>query len=118
MLWEKAKAEILSLNEYLNLKALSLNCSDSAILREFFEATRKVLAQESGKAKEEKEKIGELVKKNNELFEKLVEANKARYELDQKVTNYKHDISKLEDINTSLREKSRAQSTERSSQIE
>ncbi len=35
-LWEKVKSEIIALNKYLQLSALSLDCSDSAIMREFF----------------------------------------------------------------------------------
>jgi hypothetical protein len=61
--------------------------------------------------------MAELSKQNKDLFEKLVVSNKMRYELEQELDNYKHDISRLSDINTSLREKSRAQSTERSSKI-
>jgi L-lysine 2,3-aminomutase len=46
-----------------------------------------------------------------------VESNKRKYELEQVIVQHEHEISKLTDINESLREKSRAQSTERGSKI-
>lgn len=61
--------------------------------------------------------MSEAKKKEQELFEKLVETNKKKYELEQKIVQYEHEFSKMSEINGSLREKSRAQSTERSSKI-
>lgn len=56
-------------------------------------------------------------KREAELFEKLVESNKKKYELEQKIVKYEHELTKMEEINDSLRERSRAMSTERSSKI-
>ena len=42
-LWDKTKAEIIALNKYLKLSSLSLSCSDSAVMKEFFETVKELL---------------------------------------------------------------------------
>ena len=86
-------------------------------MKEFFQSINDLLISKEDKNNDDKQKVVENKKKEAELFEKLVESNKKKYELEQKLVQYEYEISKLTDTNESLREKSRAQSTERSSKI-
>lgn len=86
-------------------------------MKEFFQSINDLLINKEDKNNDDKLKVVENKKKEAELFEKLVESNKKKYELEQKLVQYEYEISKLTDTNESLREKSRAQSTERSSKI-
>ena len=105
--WEKAKQEIMQLNTFFKLQAVSLKCSDSAIMKEFFEAVGELVRGKEGQSKRDELKAAEEKKKEKELFEKLVESNKARYELEQRLVQKDHEISRISEINDSLREKSR-----------
>lgn len=62
---------------------MSLGCSDTGVMKEFFEAIQKLLVSREAKSKDERLRAAETKKKEAELFEKLVESNKKRYELEQ-----------------------------------
>lgn len=67
------------MNKYLKLSAISLGCSDIAIMKQFFQAINDKLLSKEVKIKDEKIKVMQNKKKEAELFEKLVESNKKKY---------------------------------------
>lgn len=116
-LWDKARNEIVALNKYLRLTAISHNCSESAISAEFFEAVGAALAEREAGKGAERGKAVEGRRREAELGEKLVEANKKKYELEQRIVQLEHENERLEKENCGLREKSKVRSSERSSQM-
>lgn len=90
VLWEKAKSEIINLNKYLKMSSITLGCGDSAIMKEFFDVVQENLEAKEGKNKDDRNKLADSKRREAELFEKLVEANKKKYELEQKVVQYEH----------------------------
>ena len=49
-----------------------MNCSDTAIMKEFFDYVEQLLNSKEEKKKIEKSKVSEMKKKENEIYEKLV----------------------------------------------
>lgn len=71
----------MNLNKYLKLSSVSLGCSDSLLMKEFFESINELLIIREEENKDQKLKFVEKKKKENELFEKIVESNMKNYEL-------------------------------------
>jgi hypothetical protein len=67
-LWDKTRTEIVNLNRFLKLSSLDHGCSDSNLLKEFFESVANVLAAREGKSKDEKNQLAESKRKELELF--------------------------------------------------
>jgi chromosome segregation ATPase len=75
------------------------------------------LSAEEGKSRQEKMGLSERKKKESEMFEKLVESNKRRYELEQRLIECEQEIERLTDINANLRTRMKVQSAERTGKI-